>query len=140
MRPLIRFYSLRDLLVQLNRDLLEIEKYILLTFEWDPLSNFEIMVLILEGRRFTRHFGFDVFSFIRELIKALSFRKYGGASTIDMQFVRTVTGYRDRTLRRKLYEILLAVLIQIKFTKLEILRSYLNAAFFGSHLIGCRNY
>ena len=62
--------------------------------------------------------------------------KHGGASTIDMQFVRTATGFREKTIRRKLYEIFLAVLIQYRYSKRTILRSYLRCAFFGSHLIG----
>jgi membrane peptidoglycan carboxypeptidase len=53
-----------------------------------------------------------------------------------MQFVRTVTGYREISLRRKAYEVFLAVLIQFKYSKVVILRSYLDCAFFGSHLIG----
>lgn len=136
MRPQIRFFGPRDLLLQINRDLFKVEYHCALAFEWEELSTFEVMVLILEDRRFSRHIGVDWISCIREIVKAATFRKHGGASTIDMQFVRTVTGYRDLSIKRKLYEILLAILIQIKYNKLEILRSYLNSAFFGSHLIG----
>jgi membrane peptidoglycan carboxypeptidase len=53
-----------------------------------------------------------------------------------MQFVRTATGYRRKTLRRKLYEMLLALIIQYRYNKFEILRSYLACAYFGSHLYG----
>ncbi len=139
MRPLIRFFGPRDLLLQINRDLFKIEDRCILVYEWEKLSTFEVMVLILEDRRFSQHLGVDLRSCLREVLKALCFRRHGGASTIDMQFVRTVTGYRDLTLKRKLYEMLLAVLLQIKYTKLEILRSYLASAFFGSHLIGADN-
>ena len=66
----------------------------------------------------------------------LRFRKHGGASTIDMQFVRTATGYRAATLKRKLYEMFLAMAIQSRYSKREILRAYLACAFFGSGLIG----
>jgi monofunctional biosynthetic peptidoglycan transglycosylase len=66
----------------------------------------------------------------------MTFRRHGGASTIDMQFVRTATGYRQKTLRRKIYEIILAVVIQFRYNKIVILRSYLACAFFGSHLKG----
>ena len=109
---------------------------------WDifptQLSIVEIMVLISEDRRFFQHRGFDVRSMFRELLRLLTFRRHGGASTIDMQLVRTITGYRERTLRRKLYEIFLAWLIQFRFNKFEILRSYLDRAFYGSHLKGIR--
>jgi len=94
------------------------------------------MVIALEDRRYFRHAGVDLASVVRELVKAISFRRHGGASTIDMQFVRTATGYKKRTFGRKAYEVLLALLIQYRYSKIVILRSYLNCAFFGSRLIG----
>lgn len=136
MHQKIHLFGPRDLLLKINRDLFTIEYHCVPAFEWEQLSTFEIMVLILEDRRFCQHIGVDWKSCAREIIKAVTLRKHGGASTIDMQFVRTATGYRDVTIRRKLYEIFLSTLIQTKYSKLEILRSYLNSAFFGSHLIG----
>ena len=53
-----------------------------------------------------------------------------------MQLVRTATNYRALTLKRKLYEMLLAILLQFRCSKIVILRSYLACAFFGSHLWG----
>ena len=94
------------------------------------------MTIAIEDRRFFHHPGVDVLSFLREAIKVLRGRKHGGASTIDMQFVRTVTGYRAPTMKRKLYEGFLALVIQSRHKKLEILRSYLACAFFGSGLVG----
>jgi membrane carboxypeptidase/penicillin-binding protein len=55
-----------------------------------------------------------------------------------MQFVRTATGFREKTIKRKAYEILLALLIQFRYNKIEIFRSYLDCAFFGSHLFGIK--
>lgn len=100
------------------------------------LTNLEKLILALEDRRFFSHLGIDFKSVIRELLKALRNLKHGGASTIDMQLVRTATGYKDRAISRKLYEQFLAVLIQFRYSKLRILRSYLSCAFFGSHLNG----
>lgn len=100
------------------------------------LTALELMTIAIEDRRFFHHPGVDVLSFLREAIKVLKGRKHGGASTIDMQFVRTVTGYRAPTMKRKLYEAFLALVIQFRHKKLAILRSYLACAFFGSGLIG----
>ena len=100
------------------------------------LTALELMTIAIEDRRFFRHPGVDVISILRETIKVLTGRKHGGASTIDMQFVRTVTGYRALTMKRKLYEAFLALVIQSRHKKIEILRSYLACAFFGSGLIG----
>jgi len=100
------------------------------------LTALELMTIALEDRRFFYHPGIDVRSIVRETIRALTGRKHGGASTIDMQFVRTATGFRAPTITRKIYEAFLALMIQSRYKKLEILRSYLACAFFGSGLIG----
>lgn len=106
-------------------------------YDRGELSTFEKMVIILEDRRFFNHGGVDLRAAIREAYKLLfSASKAGGASTIDMQFVRTATGYRDRTARRKLYEMLLSVLIQSRYPKIVILRTYLEIAYFGWRLKG----
>ena len=102
----------------------------------DALTPLEMTTIVLEDRRFFAHRGVDVLSVAREVVNILRRRKHGGASTIDMQFVRTVTGYRAATLKRKLYEMLLALAIQSRYSKREILRAYLACAFFGSGLIG----
>jgi membrane peptidoglycan carboxypeptidase len=127
-------------LIRLHRDLFRIESYARNPWIDFPLTLtlFEKMVLVGEDRRFFRHNGIDYRSVVREILRAITFRRHGGASTIDMQFVRMATGYYERTLRRKSYEMLLAVLIQFKYSKIEILRYYLDNAFFGSHLYGAR--
>jgi membrane peptidoglycan carboxypeptidase len=94
------------------------------------------MTIVLEDRRFFRHFGVDWRSVLREISRALTFRAHGGFSTIDMQFVRTATGFRQHTIRRKVYEIVLAIALQFRCDKQTILKSYLACAYFGSGLIG----
>ena len=83
-----------------------------------------------------RHHGVDIRSLLREITRAMMLRKHGGASTIDMQFVRTATGYQELTLRRKFYECILAIAIQFRYSKMTILRSYLSCAYFGAGLRG----
>jgi membrane peptidoglycan carboxypeptidase len=92
----------RRFIVRLHRDLFRIEKRASFGVEYpQDFSLVEKMVLVSEDRRFFRHNGIDVISVVREALKCLTFRRHGGASTIDMQFVRTATGYYERTLRRK---------------------------------------
>jgi membrane peptidoglycan carboxypeptidase len=100
------------------------------------LRALELMTIVLEDRRFFKHFGVDLRSVLREVSKALTLRRHGGFSTIDMQFVRTITGFRQHTIRRKVYEIVLALTLQAHCDKRTILRSYLACAYFGSGLIG----
>lgn len=127
----------RRFLLRLHYDLFQICRFARWDIDKDSgLSLVEKMVLISEDRRFFRHNGVDCIACAREATRLVTFRRHGGASTIDMQFVRTATGYYERTMGRKLYEIALAWLIQFKYSKIEILRFYLRRAFFGSHMYG----
>ena len=101
-----------------------------------PVSALELMTILLEDRRFFKHHGVDWRSVLREVSLALAFRAHGGFSTIDMQFVRTATGFRQHTIRRKVYEVVLAVALQAHCDKRTILQSYLGCAYFGSGLTG----
>lgn len=132
-----RFPFPRRFLIRLHRDLFLIEEHSRSQRNTpSELTALEKMVLISEDRRFFCHNGADWISLMRETLKAASFRRFGGASTIDMQLVRTATGHYERTLRRKIYEIILSILLQYKYTKIEILRNYLDCAFLGSGLYG----
>lgn len=94
-------------------------------------NNIETMVLVLEDRYFLRHRGFDVRSLPRALRRRWSFGRWGGTSTIEQQFVRTVIQRRERTLRRKFREVILAMILNFHLTKLEILGAYLSCAYYG---------
>lgn len=96
----------------------------------------EKMILILEDRRFFKHYGIDLISVGREILRAALLRRHGGASTIDMQWVRTITEYKDYTLRRKFYEMILALIIQQRYKKSTIFRSYMRIAYLGHRIKG----
>lgn len=136
--PKLGSLGARGPLLRIHRDLFAVHKKIRRYVEYFPpeLTNLEKIVLALEDRRFGSHIGVDWPSLGRELVRAIMLRRHGGASTIDMQLVRTATGYRKYSIKRKLYEMLLAILIQFRYSKILILRSYLNCAFFGSGLVG----
>ena len=123
---------------KLRRDLLRVLRDITAPSSEQPdaLGALELMTIVLEDRRFFKHFGIDWRSVLREVGRALTFRAHGGFSTIDMQFVRTATGFRQRTIGRKLHEIVLAIALQFYCDKQTILKSYLACAYFGSGLIG----
>jgi transglycosylase-like protein len=109
--------TIRYVLIRLHSDLFTIDERVPWWVPDEPLIPVEKMILMLEDRRFFWHFGFDCRSGIREFVRAIRLNRYGGASTIDMQFVRTATGFREKTIKRKLYEILLAMLIQFRYNK-----------------------
>lgn len=134
------YRSLRNLLINLNYDLLQIHHEMLKTpcNESDDFSELEYFVMALEDRRFLRHCGFDFLSLLRDILKIIQRKKHGGFSTIDMQMVRTITNFKEKTFYRKLYEIILSLLVNFKYTKKQIIRCYLANAYFGSHLIGVK--
>lgn len=123
---------------RLRSDLSRIDQYVGVAPQprATALTSLELMTIAIEDRRFFHHPGVDARSVLRETLRVLTGRKHGGASTIDMQFVRTVTGFRAPTVKRKVYEAFLALAIQFRHRKIEILRSYLACAYFGSGLIG----
>ncbi|MFL4292521.1 transglycosylase domain-containing protein [Enterobacter asburiae] len=128
--------NFKNVFICLNYDLFEISDKMRSVDNYSEFDDFEFLVMSLEDRRFLRHCGYDLKACLREVFKLLSKRKHGGASTIDMQMVRTITNFRDLTFYRKLYEIILSVLVNYKFTKKQIIRCYLKNAFFGTRLYG----
>lgn len=94
-------------------------------------------VLAIEDRRFYEHRGFDL-----TRIGAAAFenvrrgRVVQGGSTITQQLARQSFLTPEKTLRRKLQEVLLAARIERRYSKLDILRLYLNKVYFGDGLYG----
>jgi penicillin-binding protein 1A len=93
-------------------------------------------VVAIEDRRFFEHDGFDP---IRIIGSALAVARAGeavqGGSTITQQLARQSVG-REKTLQRKLKELLFAAELEHHFTKDEILELYLNKVYFGDGLYG----
>ena len=134
MRP--KFPTLRSSLLGVHYAILTIQDE-LSAIESDPrLTDFEKLVILLEDRRFFRHYGIDWLSICREVLHAILGKKHGGASTIDMQLFRTASDRYARTFRRKVREFVGVLVLQRKFSKLAILRTYLQIAYFGTGLTG----
>lgn len=93
-------------------------------------------VIALEDKRFLDHPGVDAVALCRAALRALQGKANGGASTIDMQLVRTITNRRERSIGRKLREIAVAVLIRRKYGHAVVLNTYLRIAYAGYRLTG----
>jgi membrane peptidoglycan carboxypeptidase len=93
---------------------------------------------LAEDRRLGTHSGFDVVAIARALWRAITSRRREGASTIAQQLVRVLTDRRERTLRRKIDEILLSIVLTSCLSPLMIGRCYLYLAYFGSRMNGLR--
>ena len=90
-----------------------------------------------EDQRFREHGGVDLWGIIRALwIDIRSGEAVEGASTITQQYVKNAYLSGDRTLLRKLKEAAIAVEIERKYEKDEILGLYLNTVYFGSNAYG----
>lgn len=107
-----------------------------------PLSqvskHFIDALLAREDARFYDHGGVDYVGVARAAVRNFKDKKtVQGASTITMQLARnSFDGLNEKTLNRKLVEVMLARRIEAEKTKDEILELYVNRIFFGSGLYG----
>jgi len=117
-----------------------VEKRILVPLNRIP-QNLIYAVLATEDTRFYHHWGVDTYRFCGALFKVLtSFSYREGFSTITMQFARDYNLTRsfqsskrakEKTITRKLREIITAIRIERRYSKNEILEMYLNNVYFG---------
>ncbi len=106
-----------------------------------PLSkispNMQKAVIAIEDERFYKHKGVDLYSIIRATLKnAIYGRVIEGASTISQQLARNLYLTRRKTMVRKLAEAILALQIEQRYTKSEILEMYFNQVYFGHNSYG----
>src|SRR5205814_3520130 len=88
-------------------------------------------------QRFYDHHGFDVFRIASAaMANVRHLRAVQGGSTITQQLARQSFLTPDKTMRRKLQELILAGQIEQFFTKPQILEMYLNKVYFGDGLYG----
>lgn len=94
-------------------------------------------VLATEDRRFYWHPGIDPLGFARALVvNARSGQMREGASTITQQLARTLFLSNRRTLGRKVQEAALAVMLEVRLSKAQILELYLNRVYLSAGLYG----
>ncbi|MBI4179503.1 PBP1A family penicillin-binding protein [bacterium] len=100
----------------------------------DPLIK---AFLASEDRRFYEHRGVDFIGILRAMVKNVrSGRVVEGGSTITQQLAKVLFLTREREISRKIREALLAVRIERRFSKPEILERYLNTIYLGEGAYG----
>ncbi|MBD3250460.1 MAG: PBP1A family penicillin-binding protein [Candidatus Pacebacteria bacterium] len=92
--------------------------------------------LAIEDRNFYRHHGFSLKGIFRALVNNLKEDTLQGGSTITQQLVKNRLLTPEKTIRRKLRELLLAILVEGTYTKEEILEMYLNEVPYGGSIYG----
>ncbi|HEV8439004.1 MAG TPA: PBP1A family penicillin-binding protein [Methylomirabilota bacterium] len=104
--------------------------------DWVPLDRIPRpvvdAVVAAEDRRFWSHPGIDVLAVGRAFrgnLKRGEVRE--GASTITQQLARTLFLNNERNWTRKLHEAVIAILLELRYSKRQILEAYLNTVYFG---------
>jgi penicillin-binding protein 1A len=94
-------------------------------------------MISVEDRRFYSHFGIDPIGLARAIyIWSTGEARLGATSTITQQLARNVFLNSNRTVDRKLREAVLALALEAKFSKEQILELYLNKVYFGGGAYG----
>lgn len=94
-------------------------------------------IVATEDRRFYSHFGFDIISFTRAMATNILKGRYAqGGSTISQQVAKNLFLTPQKSIKRKVQELILAFWLEHKFTKEQILTLYLNRVYLGSGTYG----
>jgi penicillin-binding protein 1A len=94
-------------------------------------------VIAVEDRRFRSHFGIDLQGLARAALANIrAGRIVEGGSTITQQLAKNLFLNRERTYERKLQELVLALWLEGKYSKDEILQLYLNRVYYGAGATG----
>lgn len=94
-------------------------------------------VIAIEDRRFYSHYGVDPIGLGRAIFTNMSKgRAVQGGSTLTQQLAKNLFLSPDRTLERKLQEVMLAFWLEHTYTKDQILEMYLNRVYLGSGAYG----
>ncbi len=112
------------------------EKRTLIPFSDIP-ENLRAATIALEDQDFYSHHGIKITSIIRSVIKDVLHRGAAqGGSTITQQFVKNSLLTNEKTITRKIKEVILSLEVEQKFSKDEILEMYLNEIPYGSNAYG----
>lgn len=104
----------------------------------DTPKDLQNAFIAAEDIRFYKHHGIDPIGIARALVSNIRHRDATGqgGSTITQQLARNAFLTQEQTLKRKLLEAVLAVEIENKYTKAEILEMYMNQIYFGQGAYG----
>lgn len=89
-----------------------------------------------EDHRFFQHRGIDYIAVCRAIWRRITQGRHEGASTIEMQIVRIVSGRFEHTLKRKISEMLLATLLTSVIPKEQLPALYLQIGYYGWRMNG----
>lgn len=114
---------------------LSVERRIPITIDQIP-KHVQNAFISIEDNRFYEHAGIDPRGTGRAIVSTLSGREVQGGSTITQQLAKNAFTNQERTISRKVKEAFLALAMESKYTKQEILTMYLNRIYFGQGSYG----
>jgi penicillin-binding protein 1A len=134
--------SLTTRVYDVNNELiaeLSVEKRALLPLDEIP-KNIQNAVLDMEDNDFFDHWGISPKGMIRAFLRDILHRKVAqGGSTITQQLAKLIYLTPEKKVIRKIREIILAIQIERKFSKQEILQLYLNQIYLGENVYGVQS-
>lgn len=92
--------------------------------------------IAIEDKDFYKNPGYSIAGYLRSILNALTFRGITGGSTLTQQLVRNTLITAERTIPRKIKEFILAVQVDRKYSKDQILELYLNSVPYGGTNVG----
>lgn len=96
----------------------------------------EKATIAIEDKTFYNHGGFSLWAMFRTVITNVVYRRSAGGSTLTQQFIKNAVLSNEKTITRKIKELILAYQLEKKFSKDEILQMYLNEIPYGSNAYG----
>ncbi len=111
------------------------QRRVMLPYDSIP-KNFISALVATEDKDFFSHWGLHTERIIKAIIKNVFMGRREGASTITQQLARNLFLTRERSLKRKLREAKVAVMLEETYTKKEILQMYANTVYFGRGAYG----
>ncbi len=98
--------------------------------------NLRNATISIEDKNFYKNQGFSITGYLRAIRNIVLFRGLSGGSTITQQLVKNVLLSSERTIPRKIKELMLAIQVDKKYSKDQILELYLNDVPYGGTSIG----
>ncbi|MGE4544528.1 MAG: penicillin-binding protein 1B [Pedobacter sp.] len=108
----------------------ENEDRVLVSLSEVPKSVVDALIAV-EDRRFYSHHGIDPRGIARAVFMTVSGKSVQGGSTLTQQLIKNFYLTAERTVHRKLTEMVMALLLEMHYSKQDILETYLNEVYLG---------
>lgn len=108
--------------------------------KWEEIPQYlKDATVAVEDKEFYKHQGLSSTGILRGMLACIFLRRCQGGSTLTQQLVKNVLLSQERTLPRKMKEAVLAIQIERKYSKNDILLMYLNEAPYGGTAVGVKS-